>query len=98
MALSEPGPARPPGALARRPALARAGRSGQAFDLPPRPRPARPAPRRPMTVYLVRHARAGDRHDWGGADDLRPLSKPGRRQAEALVDALRDARVDRILS
>lgn len=51
-----------------------------------------------MTVYLVRHAKAGERRDWDGPDDLRPLSKPGRRQAEALVEALGDAPVDRILS
>ena len=51
-----------------------------------------------MTVYLVRHAKAGERRDWAGPDDLRPLSKPGRRQAEALADALHDAPVERILS
>jgi 8-oxo-dGTP diphosphatase len=51
-----------------------------------------------MTVYLVRHAKAGDRGDWGGSDDLRPLSKPGRRQAAALAEALRDAPIERIVS
>jgi 8-oxo-dGTP diphosphatase len=35
-------------------------------------------------VYLVRHAKALDRSTWTDPDRLRPLSKPGRRQAEAL--------------
>lgn len=35
-------------------------------------------------VLLVRHAKAGSRADWAGDDDLRPLSEPGWRQAEAL--------------
>jgi 8-oxo-dGTP pyrophosphatase MutT (NUDIX family)/phosphohistidine phosphatase SixA len=37
-------------------------------------------------VFLVRHAKAGSREKWEGPDELRPLSAPGRRQAEALVD------------
>jgi 8-oxo-dGTP pyrophosphatase MutT (NUDIX family)/phosphohistidine phosphatase SixA len=36
------------------------------------------------TVLLVRHAKAGNRDDWSGDDDLRPLSDSGRRQASAL--------------
>ena len=36
-------------------------------------------------VYLVRHAAAGDRETWTGADHLRPLTELGRRQAEGLV-------------
>jgi len=51
-----------------------------------------------MHLYLVRHAKAGSRHDWDGPDDLRPLSKKGRRQADALVLALVDRHVDRVLS
>ncbi len=43
-----------------------------------------------MAIYLVRHGKAGSRHDWKGPDDERPLSKRGRRQAEALVDLLAD--------
>jgi 8-oxo-dGTP diphosphatase len=35
-------------------------------------------------ILLVRHARAGQRHRWTGDDRLRPLSKKGRVQAEAL--------------
>jgi 8-oxo-dGTP diphosphatase len=39
-------------------------------------------------LYLVRHAKAGSRHDFKGDDRLRPLSTPGRRQAEALANRL----------
>lgn len=49
-----------------------------------------------MTIYLVRHAKAGDRSQWDGPDDLRPLSKAGRRQAEALIQQLADAPVERV--
>jgi 8-oxo-dGTP diphosphatase len=47
---------------------------------------------------MVRHARAGRRSAWKGPDDLRPLTKAGRRQAEALVDLLGDAGITRIMS
>ena len=36
-------------------------------------------------LYLVRHAKAGSRHDFKGNDRLRPLSGSGKRQAEALA-------------
>ena len=36
------------------------------------------------TVLLVRHAKAGRSEEWDGADELRPLTAAGRRQAEAL--------------
>ena len=39
-------------------------------------------------LYLVRHAKAGSRADWVGADRLRPLTKGGVRQAEALAERL----------
>ena len=51
-----------------------------------------------MALYLVRHAKAGDREAWQGGDRLRPLSKPGRRQAEALVDVFTDLPVEHIVS
>jgi 8-oxo-dGTP diphosphatase len=51
-----------------------------------------------MTVYLMRHARAGRRNSWSGDDDLRPLTKVGRRQAAGLLDELADAGVTRIVS
>ena len=49
-------------------------------------------------VYLVRHAKAGDRRTWTGDDLSRPLSKSGRRQAKALVRVLSSRAVARILS
>jgi 8-oxo-dGTP diphosphatase len=51
-----------------------------------------------MSLYLVRHAKAGDRHDWAGKDHLRPLSKRGRQQAGAIADALADAGIARIIT
>ena len=43
-------------------------------------------------LYLVRHAKAGSRHDFSGDDRLRPLSPAGRRQADLL--AVRFAKSD----
>ncbi|MBA2325740.1 MAG: histidine phosphatase family protein [Actinobacteria bacterium] len=51
-----------------------------------------------MTIYLVRHGKAGDRSQWEGPDDLRPLSKAGRKQAEKLAEQLVDASIDRIVT
>jgi broad specificity phosphatase PhoE len=51
-----------------------------------------------MTIYLVRHARAGERGTWRQEDWLRPLSRAGRSQARGLLGLLRDARFDRVLS
>ena len=42
------------------------------------------------TIYLVRHAKAGDRSSWDGDDTIRPLSGKGRRQAVAISDRLFD--------
>ncbi|WP_296133828.1 bifunctional NUDIX hydrolase/histidine phosphatase family protein [uncultured Corynebacterium sp.] len=39
-------------------------------------------------VLYVRHARAHERSTWEGDDNLRPLDKKGRRQAEMLVPML----------
>jgi 8-oxo-dGTP diphosphatase len=39
-------------------------------------------------LYLVRHAKAGDRHAWYGDDSARPLTASGERQAAALADRL----------
>jgi 8-oxo-(d)GTP phosphatase len=49
-------------------------------------------------IYLVRHAKAGSRAQWEGPDELRPLTKGGRRQAEALVDRLAAFSIARIVS
>lgn len=51
---------------------------------------AKDALRTPVTarVLYVRHARAHKRETWSGDDNLRPLDKKGRRQAEMLVPLL----------
>jgi 8-oxo-dGTP diphosphatase len=51
-----------------------------------------------MKLYLVRHAHAGDRAAWDGADRERPLSRKGRRQADAIADQLAGAGIVRLLS
>jgi phosphohistidine phosphatase SixA len=51
-----------------------------------------------MPLYLVRHAKAGSRQDWTDDDELRPLSKSGRRQADGIANALAKHPVPRILS
>jgi 8-oxo-(d)GTP phosphatase len=38
----------------------------------------------PRMVLLVRHAKAGNRYDWPGDDDQRPLTDKGRDQADTL--------------
>ena len=51
-----------------------------------------------MTLYLFRHAKAGERKSWDGDDFLRPLSRRGQKQAEGLIALLADAPLDRIFS
>ncbi|HWG73189.1 MAG TPA: phosphoglycerate mutase family protein [Acidimicrobiales bacterium] len=51
-----------------------------------------------MPLLLIRHAHAGSRRDWDGADRLRPLSAKGRAQAESLVRRLDGWAVQRVLS
>ena len=51
-----------------------------------------------MTIYLLRHAKAGDRDTWCDNDRLRPLSGRGHRQARLLVELLEDASFERVLS
>jgi 8-oxo-(d)GTP phosphatase len=50
------------------------------------------------TVVLVRHGRAGDRSDWDGPDELRPLDDRGRRQALRLAEVLPLLRPTAVLS
>lgn len=50
------------------------------------------------TTYLIRHAKAGRRHNWAGDDRERPLSAPGRRQAEAIAERLADVGVTSLWS
>ena len=49
-------------------------------------------PSAPVSVFLVRHAKAGNRDKWEAPDELRPLTKPGRAQAKALVELLGERR------
>jgi phosphohistidine phosphatase SixA len=51
-----------------------------------------------LTLYVVRHGKAGSRSAWPEADDLRPLTKAGRRQAEAIAEMLADRDLERIVS
>jgi phosphohistidine phosphatase SixA len=47
---------------------------------------------------LLRHASAGERHEWEGGDRLRPLDTRGIEQAASLVDPLLELGVTRVLS
>jgi 8-oxo-dGTP diphosphatase len=47
-------------------------------------------------LHLIRHAHAGSRSEWEGDDEVRPLSKRGRRQAEEIAAALADRSIDRL--
>jgi 8-oxo-dGTP diphosphatase len=49
-------------------------------------------------VCLVRHAHAGDKHQWAGRDQDRPLSVAGHREAHGLLARLRDYPMTRILT
>ncbi|MGH9185499.1 MAG: SixA phosphatase family protein [Acidimicrobiales bacterium] len=51
-----------------------------------------------MRLFLVRHAQAESRGRWHGPDELRPLTKKGRRQASGLAALLEDRPITRILS
>ncbi|HEX6222627.1 MAG TPA: NUDIX hydrolase [Acidimicrobiia bacterium] len=48
------------------------------------------------TLFLLRHAAAGDRTKWEGVDAVRPLNKKGRRQAAAIAEYLQDRGIERI--
>ncbi len=49
-------------------------------------------------LYLIRHAKAGHREQSSEPDHLRPLTKAGRRQADALVDQFEGVSLSRLLS
>ena len=51
-----------------------------------------------MTLYVLRHARAGRRSAWRADDQLRPLTKVGRRQANGVAGVLEGRAVTRIVS
>lgn len=50
------------------------------------------------TLYLLRHAAAGDRIKWEGDDRLRPLTKKGRRQSASVAESLSDAGIERVVT
>jgi 8-oxo-(d)GTP phosphatase len=50
------------------------------------------------TLFVIRHAAAGDRSEWDGIDAIRPLSKKGRRQSSAIAESLRSAGIEKIYS
>ncbi|HXV71047.1 MAG TPA: NUDIX hydrolase [Acidimicrobiia bacterium] len=50
------------------------------------------------TLFLLRHAAAGDRSKWSGVDAVRPINKKGKRQAAALADYLSGRGIERIYS
>ena len=41
-----------------------------------------------MSLFLVRHAKAGKRSQWGDDDSLRPLVAEGVRQSEVIAEAI----------
>jgi len=49
-------------------------------------------------VFLIRHAKAGNREKWNEADELRPLTAPGRRQAGVLATWLAGERLATLVS
>lgn len=50
------------------------------------------------TLHLLRHGAAGNRDKWNKDDRLRPLTKKGRRQAEAIAENLKDRGIERIFT
>ena len=56
------------------------------------------AEERRRALYLVRHAKAGERRAWNGDDRRRPLSRQGRRQAKQLVAVFGGHAIDRLLT
>lgn len=56
------------------------------------------APLADTVLLLVRHAKAGSRSQWSGNDDLRPLDRSGRAQAEMLAPMLRAFGATRLYS
>ncbi len=51
-----------------------------------------------VPVYLLRHAKAGDRRRWTEPDHLRPLTPAGWRQAEGLVETYAGRALTRLLT
>jgi phosphohistidine phosphatase SixA len=51
-----------------------------------------------MRLYVVRHAHAGSRSSWDGADEARPLTTKGHKQAVAIAETLAAAGASRLVS
>jgi phosphohistidine phosphatase len=47
-----------------------------------------------MNLFIIRHADAGDSHQWAGDDSERPFSLLGLQQARALGSALHDRGIE----
>ena len=50
------------------------------------------------TIHLLRHAAAGNRDKWDGTDAERPLTKKGRKQADAIGERLVTAGIERVVT
>lgn len=50
------------------------------------------------TIFLLRHAAAGDRTKWSGPDPERPLTKKGRKQTQIITEALAAKNIERIVT
>lgn len=51
-----------------------------------------------MTLFVVRHAKAGKRGLFDGDDLLRPLDRTGQAQSRVIADSLKDRPIRRLLS
>ena len=51
-----------------------------------------------IKVFFIRHAKAGNRYKWSDPDHLRPLTRPGREQADTLAALLDPEKITRIFS
>ena len=51
-----------------------------------------------MSIFVVRHAKAGSRRDWDGDDTERPLTKSGRRQSDEIAAPLADEAISGLWS
>ena len=51
-----------------------------------------------VTLYIVRHAKAGKRSEWDGPDALRPLSDKGWEQSHAIAETLIDLKPSALIS
>jgi phosphohistidine phosphatase SixA len=49
-------------------------------------------------IHLIRHAKAKNRLEWSEPDELRPLTKRGRREARALGERLASEELARLVS